>query len=194
MKRAFDDRLQREELIDSLKKGDEAAYAFLFAKYYPPLFSYACRIVNDHTEAEDCVQITFCNIWDARVRIDIRDSVKSYLYRSVYNTCISFLRKQKVLARYEESGELDLYFSRIIQSPNAEMRLIDSEVRTAIMNTLNLLPARCREIFIKCKIEGMSCSDVAKEMSISVSTVENQMYIAYKKLREKLNWLLLIFM
>lgn len=181
-------------MIDSLKRGDEGAYAFLFSKYYPPLFSYACRIVNDHSEAEDCVQITFLNIWNTRNRIDIKDSVKSYLYRSVYNTCISLLRKKKVLARYEESGELDLYFSRIIQSPNAEMRLIDSEVRTAIINTLNLLPQRCREIFIKCKIEGSSCSDVAKDMNLSVSTVENQMYIAYKKLREKLNWLLLIFL
>jgi len=192
--RPFDDCKNSDDLLEALKVGREDAYSYLFATYYANLFSYACRIMNDQNEAEECVQATFCHIWDIRQRLEIRDSIKSYLFRSVYNACITLLRKKKVLAKYEESGLLDLYFARVIQNPQAEMRLIDSETRREILRTINTLPDRCKEIFVKCKIEGRTYSDVAESMEISVKTVENQMSIAYKKLREKLNWLLLMYL
>lgn len=193
MKKTFDDSLKCDEFLHSLRNGDEEAYAFLFTKYYSHLYSYACRIMNNAGEAEECVQATFCHLWDVRKRIEICESVKSYLYRSVYNTCISTLRKRKSLAKFEETGLLDLYFSRVVQDPQAEMKLIDSETRREIIQTINQLPQRCREVFIKCKIDGMSYSEVAIDLNISVNTVENQMSVAFKRLREKLNWLLLIY-
>lgn len=190
----FDDRLQSGELLVFLKKGDEEAFTFLFTKYYEPLFCYASRIMNSAGEAEECVQSTFCHLWDIRKRLEIRDSIKSYLYRSVYNTCITALRKRQALAKYETSGELDLFFSRIVQNPHAEMQLIESETRREVLRTINELPQKCREVFVKCKMEGLSYAETAARLNISVNTVESQMSIAYKKLREKLNWLLLMYL
>lgn len=51
---------------------------------------------------------------------------------------------------------------------------------------INSLPEKCREIFIKSKIEGKKQKDIAVEMNISLKTVENQMNIAYKKLKSEL--------
>ena len=48
------------------------------------------------------------------------------------------------------------------------------------------LPEKVREIFIKSKIEGKKQKDIAVEMNISLKTVENQMNIAYKKLKSEL--------
>jgi RNA polymerase sigma-70 factor, ECF subfamily len=193
VKRPFDDSLDNEELLKALKEGREDAYSYLFLKYYSNLYSYACRIMNEESDAEECIQAVFCHLWDIKEKLEIRDSIKSYLYRAVYNNCISLLRKKKILAKYEETGLLDLYFTRVIQNPQAEMRLIDSETRRVILRTIASLPDRCREVFVKCKIDGLSYSEVAEDMDISVKTVENQMAIAFKKLREKLSWLLLIY-
>ena len=51
---------------------------------------------------------------------------------------------------------------------------------------MNSLPGKCREIFLKSKIEGKKQKEIAEEMNISINTVETQMGIAYKKLRSEL--------
>lgn len=175
-----------EELLIALKAGGEEAFSFIFIKYYGNLFSYASRILNDSSDAQECVQKTFYHMWDIRQKLEIRDSIKSYLYRSVYNNCINTIRQKKLLSKYEEKDQIDLYFSRIIQSPQAEMRMIDSETRRAILHNVQSLPEKCKEVFIRCKINGQSQAEVAGIMNISIKTVENQMTIALKKLKEKL--------
>lgn len=190
----FDDCLNSDELLNALKVGREDAFSFLFVKYYSNLFSYACRILNDTEDAKECVQLTFCHFWDIRKGLVINDSFKSYLYRAVYNNCITILRHKKFLAKYEVKGLLDFYFSCIVQDPQAEMRFTDSETKQVILNSIESLPKKCREIFVKCKIKGQSYADVANDLEISVKTVESQMTIAFKKLREKLKLTLKLFL
>lgn len=189
----FDDCLNSEELLNAIKAGREDAFSFLFVKYYSNLFSYAYRILNDTEDAKECVQLTFCHFWDVRKGLEINDSLKSYLYRAVYNNCVSILRHKKFLAKYEVKGLLDFYFTSIVQDPQAEMRFIDSGTKQIILNSIESLPKKCREIFIKCKIKGQSYADVACDLDISVKTVESQMTIAFKKLREKLKFSLYLF-
>lgn len=141
-----------DALKEALKCGVDDAFVYIFNNHYDNLYSYALRILNNENDAQECVQSTFCHIWDIRERLEIRESLRSYLYRSVYNNSISIIRKKKILDSYEEKGLTDLYFSRVIQSPDAEIRLTDSETRKEIIESINSLPERCREIFIKCKI------------------------------------------
>ena len=49
-----------------------------------------------------------------------------------------------------------------------------------------MLPERCREIFRRSYLEGQSHREIALELGISVSTVDNQIYKALKLMREKL--------
>lgn len=181
-----------EILKEALRCGTREAYIFIFNTYHSSLYSYALRILNDENEAEECVQSTFFHIWDIRERLDIKESIRSYLYRSVYNNSITAIRKRRVVDKYEERGLTDLYFTRVVQSPEAEIKLIDSETRKEIINSINSLPQRCREIFIKCKIGGLTYNEVATLLNISVNTVENQMAIALKKLREQLKYLIFL--
>jgi RNA polymerase sigma-70 factor (ECF subfamily) len=188
------DDFNSKEFAVSLRNGNESAFTLLHKQFYIPLCSYAFRILNDDTEAKEVVHSTFCKIWDNRQKIIIEDSLKAYLYKSVYNNCISLLRKKKQYEKYVELGLADLYFSRIVQNPHAELKLIDSENRRIILDAINDLPDRCREIFIKCKIDGLTYPVVAEELNISVKTVEAQMTAALKKLRKNLDWLLILIL
>jgi len=147
--------------LTDIKRGDQELFSRLFKEHYGNLLSYACRLLSDESEAEECVHSTFCHLWDIRERVEIRDSVRSYLFRSVYNRAVSTLRQRKIISRYEEKGLSDLYFTRVIQSPQAEIRLITSETRKIIETAIDSLPERCREIFIRCKINGQTYSQVA---------------------------------
>lgn len=186
--------INSNEFISSLKKGDESTFTSLFKELNVPLCSYAYRILNDMDEARDVVQAVFYKIWDQRGEIEITESLKSYLYKSVYNNCINSLRKSKRFNKFQELGLGDVYFNRIVQSPHAELAMIDSETRKVIVGAINELPNRCRQVFVKCKIEGESYNSVAKELNISVKTVESQMSIALKRLRLKLDWLMILLL
>ena len=67
------------------------------------------------------------------------------------------------------------------------------DVERIIMKAINSLPEKCREIFIKNKIEGKKQKEIALELNISINTIESQMAIAYKKLRVELKDVLQLF-
>ena len=64
--------------------------------------------------------------------------------------------------------------------------LAEDNIKDIIEKALNALPERCREIFILSKLEGKKQKEIAEELNVSVKTIETQMTIAYKKLREEL--------
>ncbi len=107
--------INKEDFVSALKRGDEEAFTVLFKELNLPLSSYAYRILNDMDQSREVVQSTFFKIWDNRAVIDVNESLKSYMYKAVYNNCISVLRKSKRYEQFAELGLGDLYFNRILQ-------------------------------------------------------------------------------
>lgn len=62
-------------------------------------------------------------------------------------------------------------------------RLYDRDIATQINLAIEQLPDRCREIFRRSYLDGRSHKEIAEEMHISLSTVDNQVYKALKILR-----------
>lgn len=62
----------------------------------------------------------------------------------------------------------------------------EEDINRMLYQAINALPERCRKIFTMRKIDGMSQKEVAQALGISVNTIEVQMQIAYRKLREQL--------
>ena len=146
-----------------------------FRKLYLPLGMYALKIVEDAQEAEDIVEDAFMKVWQ---RIDNGDNIenfRAYMYRSVRNECISFLRNKKEFVEFENIPEID-------------DETIDTSERDAkIWKAIEELPEKCREIFLLSKRDGLSNEEIAIEMGISVKTVKNQMTKAFSRLREALS-------
>ena len=63
-----------------------------------------------------------------------------------------------------------------------------------VNEAIDKLPERCREVFLKSRLEGMKYKEIAESMNLSVNTVENQMAIALKKLRIELKDYLSFFL
>ncbi len=179
----------RQVLLALLRKGDERAYAYLFKKYYAGLFNYAGRIVHAEDFAHNVVQGVFCRLYEFREKIEIKESVKSYLYRSVYNACLDMLKSEKARLKYEDSTLLDFYAQKVAMEPECELNLRREEIRKAIEASLEKLPERCRQIFVMSKIEEKTYQEIAKELGMSAKTVEAQMRIALMRLRKDLGWL-----
>ncbi len=61
-----------------------------------------------------------------------------------------------------------------------------NESNLMLIEAINQLPARCKEIFIKCRLEGVSYKDASVQLGIAESTINNQMVKALKYIRKYL--------
>ena len=102
------------------------------------------------------------------------------------------IKHRKVEHNYIDRELLNLYFTEIVQTPEAELELLGEDIRLALKEAVGKLPERCREVFIMSKIEELSNKEIAEKLDISVKTVEAQMTKALTRLRVELEWLLCI--
>ena len=164
-----------KELFIKIKKSDEQAFDILFKLYYAPLTRFALMFTKDEDNADEVVQLFFVKFWQQRKKLKIKSSVKSYLYTSVRNTALNFIKKEKTRSIYEENYEVDKTETRI--SLNDDFNKIYNEA-------VEQLPDRTKQVFILSKNEGLTYNEIADFLQISAKTVENNMGIAFKKLRE----------
>lgn len=151
---------------------------------------FAREYVLYEEDAENIVQDIFLELWEQRKFISNHINLAAYLFTSVKNKCINFLRRKTLALEIADRVQREyLYTLKVkIQSLEAfdEGLLSEPDIETIINNAINSLPEKCREIFIMNKIEGKKQKVIAEELNISVNTVESQMSIAYKKLKEVL--------
>lgn len=150
-------------------------FDIFFRRMYLPLGMYALRIVDDAQSAEDIVEDAFMKVWQQIEEGKEFDDFKAYLYRSVRNGCISFIRARKETVGVECIPEVD------------EETVDTSERDARLWKAIDELPEKCRKVFLLSKRDGLSNEEIADQMGISIKTVKNQMTKAYSRLREDLS-------
>lgn len=146
-----------------------------FRRLYLPLGMYAMRIVGNADDAEDVVEDTFVKVWQSVSGGMEVAEFSAFMYRSVRNRCVSFLRSKM---EHEDVNSI----------PDISEEVIDTSVRDArIWKAIDDLPEKCREIFLMSKRDGYSNAEIADELGISIKTVKNQMTKAFSRLRDALS-------
>ncbi len=170
-----------KELFERIKNGDEQAFETVFHRYYKSLCLFASQFVKDDDEAEEIVQDLFVRIWEKRSRINIETSVKNYLVRSVKNLCLNYIKHNKIK---------DIHAKNILSESSStvpdESNFIELDLLQKIEESIDSLPEKRREIFRLSRQEGLKYREIAEKLDISIKTVETQMGLAFKTLREKL--------
>lgn len=172
-------KTQDKKILNKIKKSNIRSFEALFHHYYPGMCLYAQSLLKKENVAEEIVQDVFYTIWKNRKEFRLTSGWQSYLYRSVYNNSLNYLRKTKretpLDKRYAES-EAGAY-----NDPLEEMNY--KELNEAIRITLEKLPERRRQIFSLSRFEGLSYREIAEKLSVSIKTVEANMGKALKSFR-----------
>ena len=170
-----------QKLFELVKKDHLPSFEKIFRAYYEMLTNYALGMVRDRTIAEEITQELFMYVWEKRSKIQISSSLKAYLFSSVRNKSINYLKNE--LPRLQSTEDI----SSLSDQFSSEMTTDDSErLKWKIQLAIDDLPRKCRDIFTLSRYGGLTYAEIADELSISVKTVENQMGIALKKLKESL--------
>ena len=175
-------------MIRLIKKGDREAFGVMFDQYYRPLCAYAVTILKFPETAEDIVQETFIKLWEARESFAIEVSLRAYLYRSVHNNCISFIRNQDVLSRRNKKVNDEIVFHADLALSHFDGEILEQlmtgELEEFFDKTVETLPEQCNRIFCHCRYDQLSYQEIAEKLGISVNTVKTQLSRAFSKLRE----------
>jgi RNA polymerase sigma-70 factor (ECF subfamily) len=179
-----------KEILKGLQLGDQRAYSMLIRLYFQPLTVYAKSILTDFEQGKDIVQEVFLKIWNTHNSLNIITSLKSYLYRTVHNACIDFLRKEKLRNTIKAMSYDDLQFRMQIFEIKEEKHFFDilftNELEALLQKAIDDLPPQCKDIFLLCRYEQLTYSEIAVKLSVSLSTVKTQMVRAMQKLQESM--------
>jgi RNA polymerase sigma-70 factor (ECF subfamily) len=169
------------ELIKKIQSGNKPSFKVLFDKYYTQMTKTAYLIVKDKDIAEEIVQEFFIKFWIKRQEININSSVKSYLFQSIRFRSLNYYRDNK-RNNIESLEIIEINGSINNQIDDYDYDIVMKKLSTAI----DTLPEKCKRIFLMSRKENLTYKQIAKKLELSQKTVENQMGIALKKLREKL--------
>lgn len=158
-------------LIDKEKKFEE-----VFRAHFKELHRYAFKILQDAEAAEETVQQVFLKLWERDKQLDIHTSIRSYLYRSVYNECINLLKREQHKMKYQVYQEYN-------RRDDAYSQQNDRELRQQLHEALQQLPEKSRLVFEMSRFRELKYQEIANELTLSLKTVEGHMSKALRHLR-----------
>lgn len=167
-------------LVRRIRTGDERALEVVFKAHFAGMAAFVHRYVRSPDVAEELVQEIFLKLWTKREQLADIDTLKTYLYRAARNQALNWLRRQKLERRWQEE-QSDM--GEPSATTGADDDASEQEVAAAVRSAIDRLPPRCREVFLMSRDGGMTYSEIASALEISVKTVETQMGRALKSLR-----------
>ncbi len=172
---------ENANLIAHLKKGNEDAFSFLVNSYNHQLCVYANSLVSNESQAEDIVQNVYIKTWEKRNYLNEKFSIKSFLYKSVYNEYIDQYRKNRAVTLLEKKyiEALDV----IVEEDYTVLEKLYLLVQKEIQN----LPPKCKRVFLLSKQEGLSNIEISEYLNVSTKTVEAHITKAFCLIRERVD-------
>jgi RNA polymerase sigma-70 factor, ECF subfamily len=173
---------EEKHLLEKALKGDISAFEKIYRSYVKELCTFAAYYVKSFDTAEDIVQNVFLILWERRDTIRINGGFKTYIFTSVRNLSLNFLKHQTI-----HRNSIDTY-SRLFLLPTATPHeiAVQQESDALITQALEKIPERCRIVFILSRYFNMKYAEIAEILEISVKTVDAHMVNAVKSLRSTL--------
>lgn len=168
-------------------KRHEKLFRDAYERYWDNMFILAYKVLKDRTVSEDITQEIFTDLWEKKSLFRI-DNLEAYLYQAVKFKVLKELRKDRVRQEHES-------IVKAIKNEADNLQNYDSaELKEEILQQMENLPERCRNIFYKSRFEDTPNREIAREMGISVWTVVTHISHALKLLRKVRRMMQLFFM
>ena len=167
-------------LFSQLIRGDEVAFEKIFHHYNARIYPFVLKKTKSAGIAEDIVQELFLKLWHNRQNLSTIDNYESYIFTMAINMVYNYFRK---LAG--ETRMLNELWQTIEESRNTTEEAFEyKESETLIIQAVAQLAPKCKEIYLLSREQGLSHEQIAQELNISRSTVNNQITKALHFIRE----------
>lgn len=170
-------------LIEKIAQSNVRAFDTLFVRYYQKLCYYSNKITRQNEISEEVVQDVFIKVWENRESLHIEKSIRSYLYRAVYNLSVNAIRNNKKL---NNTVEIDSNCIDFKSFDNADNDILFNELEFRLFETINSFPEKQKNVFILRRLEGLSYKQISDELNMSERMVERYVSKSLEALRNEL--------
>ena len=171
---------RKEELVERLKQGDEAAYDLLYDLYWKKLYLQALSRTKSEEAAKDIIQTVFINIWERREALVIHTTIEQFLMGAVKLQVLNYFRTEKVEAKVLEHSLQkmnEFVFMDELSGYYELEKLIEIEVKE--------LPEKMRKAYLL-RHAHHSIAEIAQQLNLAEQTVSNHLSEAMRRIRKGL--------
>ena len=163
--------------------GDTRAFRQIFDALFSNLTKFSFSFVHSKEAATEIVDELFVQLWVKRDDIMKINDLRVYLYTATKNASLNYISKKAKQIELEPYENLQVQMTDLV-SP--EQIMITKEMLQKIKEAVDSLPPRCKLIFKFVREDGLSYSEVAEILGLSIKTIDAQMVIAVSRIRAKL--------
>lgn len=159
----------------------EKGFKLLYDYYHKIILGFCLNNGQSHDDAEEVVQEVFFKFWKSKENIKRQQTVHSYLFKIARNVIVDKYRR---LVQEKAAKEYQYFF--LSNSQDTENHLAYNELKEEIERTFNKMPEIQRMVFQLSRFKAYSNKEIAKELGITVKTVEGHISKALKTFRKEL--------
>lgn len=172
-------------LLERIAGGEGAALGEFYDRYGGLVYAVCLRILRDGGEAEESLQEVFFEVWRRADRYDpARANPRVYLVQLARSRALDRLRRSR---RREEIGRRGLAMPEFESESEAPLdAAVASEERRRMRLALRALPDSQRRALMLSFFDGLSHSEIARELDTPLGTVKTRIRKGLVRLREAL--------
>ncbi len=198
------------ELIESLRQGEDIAFATLVERYHGRLLRFAQSFVSSQAVAEEVVQETWMAILKGIHRFEGRSSLKTWIFRILQNRAktkgtrehryVSFSDVRSSTDQEENSGiELGRIDTTSHESSHQcispttrdeytpERLLVSKQSLAQIEQAIQSLPPTQRQVIVLRDIEGIDSEEICQILNITATNQRVLLHRGRSKVRQSLH-------
>ncbi|WP_339866066.1 RNA polymerase sigma-70 factor [uncultured Algoriphagus sp.] len=179
--------VNEKEIIGRIKSDDESAFIEVYDLFWKRLFNYGYKKLGKKESVEGIVQDVFIDFWTKRSKLEIHTSLSSYLFTAVNYRIINQYKSQTIRDKYSEQKKT----SGEHISTSTDDTILFNDLKSNIKKVVQAFPEQRKKVYQLRFNKGLSYSEIAQNLEISVSTVEKHLMRALKDIRISLRELTL---
>jgi RNA polymerase sigma-70 factor (ECF subfamily) len=164
-------------VLRKAQRGDERAFSIIVRTYEQPVFNYVFRLTGDRALAEDLTQEVFLRVYQGLPGFSLRSRFTTWLFQVAKNRVLDELRalerRPKAVVALEDIPPLE-----VVDAPVERAETID-----AVWRAVELLNPDLKMALLLRDIVGLSYSEIAETLEITLATVKWRIYKAREEVQ-----------
>ena len=176
------DRKEDLKLIKRCKRGEEAAFSLLLARYRSAIYGLSLRMVRNPEDARDMAQEVFIKVFSLLDRYDEAYAFSSWIFRIATNHCIDHLRRNRVhfmsIEGHTSSDGEEMEMQLPSKGPRPDQIIERNEAMVKLDEVVSELPPHYKAIILLRHDQELSYEEIATILDLPLGTVKARIHRA----------------
>lgn len=170
------EQIDNSKLLRLFNVREEKGFEDIYKLYTKSLNIFAASLYGSVCDvSQDAVEDAFISLWMSKSTFDSLPKLKSYLYVSIKNTYLGYIKHNTQIKKYESQ----------LRDSDFMVEIVESEIYSVMDTIRGILPEHYFEV-IKKYIEGYKPSEIAEMLGKTEQSIYNMKHEAVKIIKKKI--------